>query len=300
VHFLQQHAGNATKNTRMRLAAPYAQVGDFMSVTVRALVITGYGTNCEVECAHAARLAGVDHADIAHFADIIEGRVVIGTYNFLIFPGGFLDGDDLGAAQAAAQRWKYAAPKSGAPLVEQLLAFINNGGLILGICNGFQLLVKLGLLPALDGAYLERQVSLTHNASARYETGWCHLRVLPESPCIFTKGLDLLYIPVRHGEGRLVAKDAETLARLQKEHLIPLQYAAPETGRPTEEYPYNPNGSPLGIAGLCDPSGRIFGLMPHPEAYNHLTNHPGWTRGERAPLGLRLFENAVTYLRGQA
>ena len=272
-----------------------------MSVTtVRALVITGYGTNCEVECAHSARLAGVDRADIAHFADILEGRVIIAAYNFLIFPGGFLDGDELGAAQAAAQRWKHSPRKSSASLVEQLIGVINNGGLILGICNGFQLLVKLGLLPALDGAYLERQVALTHNASARYENRWCHLHITPESPCIFTKGLDSLYLPVRHGEGRLVAKDAETLAFLQKKHLIPVQYADPETSRPTEDYPDNPSGSPLGIAGLCDPSGRVFGLMPHPEAYNHPTNHPAWTRGESAPLGLCLFENAVTHLRGQS
>lgn len=270
---------------------------DRMATSVRALVITGYGTNCEVECAHAALLAGVDCADIVHFADLVEGRSVIADYNFLIFPGGFLDGDDLGAAQAAAQRWKHARPKKGAPFMEQLKDFIQNGGLILGICNGFQLLVKLGLLPALDGNYFDRQVSLAHNASARYEDRWCRLAVNENSPCIFTKGLASLYIPVRHGEGNLIPKDAPTLARLQSENLIVVQYAHPETGLPTQEYPFNPNGSPLGIAGLCDPSGRIFGLMPHPEAFNHPTNHPGWTRGEEDALGIAMFENAVTYLR---
>ena len=264
---------------------------------VRALVITGYGTNCEVECAHAAKLAGADVADIVHFSDLAQGRALLGDYNFLIFPGGFLDGDDLGAAQAAAQRWKHTAAGDGAPLVDQLLHFINSGGLILGICNGFQLLVKLGLLPALNGAYLERQVSLAHNVSARFEDRWCRLSVNAASPCVFTKGLTSLYIPVRHGEGNLVPQDALTLARLEKEQLIVMQYADPETGLPTQEYPYNPNGSPLGIAGLCDPTGRIFGLMPHPEAFSHPTNHPGWTRGETAPLGLVIFENAVRYLR---
>lgn len=268
-----------------------------MASTVRTLVITGYGTNCEVECAHAARLAGVNHVEIAHFADIVAGRVMIGDFNFLVFPGGFLDGDDLGAAQAAAQRWKYSSPKKGAPLVEQLLSFITNGGLILGICNGFQLLVKLGLLPALDGNHLERQVSLAHNGSARYEDRWCLLAVNENSPCVFTRGMQSLYIPVRHGEGKLVPRDAATLERLQAENLVVVQYADPKTGLPTQEYPYNPNGSPLGIAGLCDPSGRIFGLMPHPEAYNHPTNHPGWTRGEGDTMGLALFRNAVTFLR---
>lgn len=266
-------------------------------MAVTTLVITGYGTNCEVECAHAAKLAGVDSVEIVHFSDIVHGRTLLGNCNFIIFPGGFLDGDDLGAAQAAAQRWKHTTPVTGAPLVEQLLEFIENGGLILGICNGFQLLVKLGLLPALDGAYLERQVSLAHNASARYEDRWCHLTVNEKSPCIYTKGLKSLYIPVRHGEGNLVPKDQATLLRLQEENLIVAQYAHPESGAPTQEYPYNPNGSPLGIAGLCDPTGRIFGLMPHPEAYNHPTNHPGWTRGEGSSLGITIFENAVTYLR---
>ena len=264
---------------------------------VSTLIITGYGTNCEVECAHAARQAGADTADITHFSDIVRGAVSITDYRFLVFPGGFLDGDDLGAAQAAAQRWKYAVPEKGAPLVEQLLSFIQAGGLVLGICNGFQLLVKLGLLPAIGGKYLERQVSLAHNNSARFEDRWCHLAVDADSPCVFTKGLSSLYLPVRHGEGKLVADTPETLQLLLDNHLVPVRYADEATGQPTLEYPKNPNGSPHGIAGLCDPTGRIFGLMPHPEAFNDKTNHPGWTRGEEAPLGTVLFENAVQYLR---
>jgi phosphoribosylformylglycinamidine synthase len=218
-------------------------------------------------------------------------------FNFLIFPGGFLDGDDLGAAQAAAQRWRYARPRTGAPLLEQLLEHVAGGGLILGVCNGFQLLVKLGLLPAMDGALPDRQVSLAHNLSARFENRWCHLLVNARSPCVFTRGLSRLYLPVRHGEGNLVPKNSHILRRLQEKNLIALQYLHPDTGVMTEEYPHNPNGSPLGIAGLCDPSGRIFGLMPHPEAFSHPTNHPGWTRGETAPPGLGVFENAVRYLR---
>ncbi|MDR0826327.1 MAG: phosphoribosylformylglycinamidine synthase subunit PurQ, partial [Desulfovibrio sp.] len=183
-----------------------------------ALIITGYGVNCETECAHAALLAGADSTDITYFADIIKGRVLIRDYNFIIFPGGFLDGDDLGAAQAAAQRWKYAKPDKGAPLLEQLLDFITAGGLILGICNGFQLLVKLGLLPALDGKYFERQVSLAHNASARYEDRWCKLAVNRQSPRIFTAGIDSLYIPVRHGEGKIVPRDEALFAGLLAEN----------------------------------------------------------------------------------
>jgi phosphoribosylformylglycinamidine synthase len=265
--------------------------------SARALVIAGYGVNCEKECAYAARTAGAAVADIAFFSDLVEGRARIADYNFIIFPGGFLDGDDLGAAQAAAQRWKYTAPRHGAPFPDQLLALVEQGGLILGICNGFQLLVKLGLLPALDGNYFERQVTLTHNVSARFEDRWCRLRVNRDSPCVFTRGLDCLYMPVRHGEGRLVPADEALLSRLRAENLSVLYYAG-EDGLPTRDYPDNPNGSPFGIAGLCDPTGRIFGLMPHPEAYNHPSNHPGWTRGESAPSGLTVFANAVRLLSG--
>ncbi len=268
-----------------------------MSGRINTLVITGFGTNCEVECAHAAKLAGSDTADIAHFSDLTAGRFRLGGYRFLIFPGGFLDGDDLGAAQAAGIRWKHSKDNTGAPLVDQLMEFIGGGGLILGICNGFQLLVKLGLLPALDGQYLARQVSLAHNASARFEDRWCTLAVNPASPCVFTRDLRSLYLPVRHGEGRLVAKDDTVLNRIMAENLVPVQYADPATLLPTQEYPFNPNESPFAIAGLTDPTGRIFGLMPHPEAYTHDTNHPGWTRGEKSTPGTALLANGIRYLR---
>lgn len=264
---------------------------------VNALVITGYGTNCEVECAHAARLGGADAATIIHFSALLTGAARLADYNFLIFPGGFLDGDDLGAAQAAAQRWQYAKSPDGEPLLEQLRGFIDKGGIAIGICNGFQLMAKLGLLPALGGRYFERQSSLAHNASARYEDRWCHLKVNRNSPCVFTKGLDMLYFPVRHGEGRFVARDEAALDELEGMNQIVLQYADPKSGRPTQEYPCNPNGASRAVAGICDPTGRIFGLMPHPEAFNHPTNHPGWSRGESAPLGTVLFENGVNYLR---
>lgn len=267
---------------------------------VRTLVITGYGTNCEKESAHAARVAGSDVTDTVFFSDIAAGRTRIPDYNFLIFPGGFLDGDDLGAAQAAAVRWKHAKAASGETLLSQLKAFFEAGGLVLGICNGFQLLVKLGLLPALGGDYFARQVSLANNDSARFEDRWVTLTANPASPCIFTKGLSRLDLPVRHGEGKLVPQSPEVLDALVATGAVALTYADPATGRATMDYPANPNGSPLAIAGLTDPSGRILGLMPHPEAFNHPTNHPGYTRGERPQLGTVLFENAVAHLRGHA
>lgn len=267
--------------------------------TVNTLVITGYGTNSHMETAHTARLAGSERVDVIHFSDIVSAKTRLDDYHFLIFPGGFLDGDDLGAAHAASMRWRHLEDATGTPLLQGLRKFLDDGKLILGICNGFQLLVKLGILPSLDGKLFERQVTLGHNDSARYEDRWVHLRANPDSPCVFTQGINFLDIPVRHGEGKLIPMDEASLERLRKENLIALQYADPATGNPTQDYPANPNGSPLGIAGLTDPTGRVLGLMPHPEAFHHVTNHPGWTRGEVATPGTMLFVNAVRYLRGQ-
>lgn len=259
------------------------------------LVITGYGTNSQLETAHAARLAGAERVDVVHFSDIVSGKCELLNFRFIIFPGGFLDGDNLGAAQAAAIRWRYIKNEKGRSLLDILKEFLENGGLVLGICNGFQLLAKLGLLPAFSGMYFERQLSLGHNDSGKFEDRWVYLVPNPESPCVFTKNLPASVMPVRHGEGKLVASQ-ETLSRLEAENLIALQYADPQTGKPTMEYPLNPNGSPFGIAGLTDVSGRVLGLMPHPEAFHHITNHPGWTRGEINTPGTLLFHNAIKYL----
>ena len=262
----------------------------------KVLVVTGHGTNCHGETAYAARQAGADRVSICFFSDLTSEKESIRDYNLLVFPGGFLDGDDLGAAQAAALRWMYSSTRSGRLLLRDLEEFYAHGGLILGICNGFQLLVKLGLLPAMDKAYFQRQVSLTHNDSSRFEDRWVHLGCNPGSPCVFTRGLDRLYLPVRHGEGKLVCREEAMLDNLEKNNLVALKYIHPDTGSPTQEYPYNPNGSPSAIAGLTDPQGRILGLMPHPEAYNHPTNHPGWTRGEQDILGTEILARGIEYL----
>lgn len=264
---------------------------------IKTLVITGYGTNCHKETAHAASMAGSNQVDICFFSDLTAGKTSLAPYNLIIFPGGFLDGDDLGAAQAAALRWKYSTTKDGARLLDQLSSFYDSGKLILGICNGFQLLVKLGLLPAANNRVFERQVSLTHNDSARFEDRWVHLKVNALSPCVFTRGLDTIQLPVRHGEGKLVAINDDLLKTLQDDNLIAFQYIHPETGQPTDQYPYNPNGSPLAIAGLTDPTGRVLGLMPHPEAFNHPTNHPAWTRGVQVTSGTELIAGGIRYLR---
>lgn len=262
----------------------------------KTLVITGYGINSHKETARACELAGSEEVRMAHFSELLDGSCQLADYGLLVFPGGFLDGDDLGAAQAAAIRWLYSTTRAGQSLLDQVERFLDAGKLVLGICNGFQLLVKIGLLPALDGSRFTRSVSLAHNNSGIYEDRWVHLRANPQSPCIFTQNLPPLYIPVRHGEGRLVAAP-EILEKILAQNLIALQYVDPQTGEPTEAYPYNPNGSPLGIAGLTDPAGQILGLMPHPEAFHHICNHPAWTRGKLDPPGTLLFVNAMRYLR---
>jgi phosphoribosylformylglycinamidine (FGAM) synthase-like amidotransferase family enzyme len=268
---------------------------------VRAVVIAGNGTNCERESANACRLAGAEIVDIVHIAELLAGRARLDNYHFLNLAGGFLDGDDLGSAKAGANRLRHA-PIHGSSerLIDQLRRFIGDGKLILGICNGFQLMVKMGLLPALDSNYENQVATLTFNACGRFEDRWTYLKVDPASPCIFTRGLKGLYLPIRHGEGRFVAQSEEVLRAIQKRHLAPLKYSVADYHADTMEYPLNPNGSMAAIAGVCDETGRLFGLMPHPEAYVHRTHHPRWTREENLPeegMGLWLYQNAVEFVR---
>jgi len=268
---------------------------------IRAIVITGNGTNCEMEMAHACRLAGFDAVEIVHLSELLCGEKRLDDYHFLNLPGGFLDGDDLGSAKAGANRILHAClAGSQERLFDQFLRFITAGKLILGVCNGFQLLVKLGMLPGFDNQYDRQAVTLTYNDSGRFEDRWVHLKADPASPCIFTRGLQGLYLPVRHGEGKFIAQDEKVLERLRGEHLIAVQYSNGDCREATQEYPANPNGSADGIAGICSASGRIFGLMPHPEAFLHRTNHPRWTREElpEEGAGLSLFRNAAAFLRG--
>lgn len=271
-----------------------------MSKQVRAIVIAGNGTNCEREVAHACRLAGADVADIVHVAELLAGRTRLEDYHFLNLAGGFLDGDDLGSAKAGANRLSHAAVQGyNETLSDQLQRFIADGKLIMGVCNGFQLMIKMGLLPALGGDYQSQSATLTFNSGGRFEDRWCTLKVDADSPCVFTRGLEQIYLPVRHGEGKLVA-DREILDAVDCKHLAPVRYCDPQSLCPTMQYPFNPNGSMAAIAGLCDESGRLFGLMPHPEAYTHRTHHPRWTREDdlaEEGMGLWLYQNAIRFVR---
>ncbi len=269
-----------------------------MSKTVKAMVIAGNGTNCEREVAFACRQAGAEVSEIVHIAELLAGRVKLEDYHLLNLAGGFLDGDDLGSAKAGANRLLYArVADSEQTIADQLKQFVADGKLVMGVCNGFQLMVKMGLLPALAGNQ-QQSCSLTINDGGRFEDRWTWLKVNPESACVFTRGLEKLYLPVRHGEGKFVADSRETLQRLEEQHLSVVKYADAD-GQPTMVYPDNPNGSLAAIAGVCDPSGRLFGLMPHPEAYLHRTHHPRWTREDlpEEGMGLWLYRNAVNFIR---
>ncbi|MDD2318734.1 MAG: phosphoribosylformylglycinamidine synthase subunit PurQ [Geobacteraceae bacterium] len=267
----------------------------------KAIVLTGNGTNCEMEAAHACRVAGFDEVRIAHISELLYGEVRLDDFHFLNLTGGFLDGDDLGSAKAQANRLKYARTSgNGEHLVDQILRFINDGKLILGVCNGFQLMVKMGLLPALGGSYLDQSATLTFNDCGRFQDRWVYLKCNPDSPSVFTKGINGgIYLPIRHGEGKFLVDSDAVLAKIESLNLSVLKYSDADYAAPIMDFPLNPNGSTNAIAGLCDESGRLMGLMPHPEAFLHRTNHPRWTR-ESLPEegdGLILFRNAAEYVR---
>jgi phosphoribosylformylglycinamidine synthase len=241
---------------------------------VRAVVLAGYGLNCEAETAAGLCMAGA-RAEIVHVADLVSdgGRALAGA-RLLVFVGGFSFGDHIASGRVFANRLRFR-------LGDRLARFVDDGGLVLGICNGFQTIVKLGLLPALDrrpGQGLGApQASLVHNDRLGYRDAWVRLAIDPQSPCVFTRGSTGVPLPVpsRHGEGKLVLADAGLRARVTAEHLVPVRYVDAD-GRPTETWPDNPSGSAGGFAGLCDATGRVFGLMPHPEAYLYPECHPRW------------------------
>lgn len=254
------------------------------------LILHANGTNRDQEAAWACELAG-GAPDVVHVNRLSSGGVRLDDYRMVVLPGGFSYGDDHGAGRLLAVTLEHR-------LGDQLTAFIAKGRPVLGICNGFQALVKAGLLPFAEaptgGA---REVTLTHNDSGRFECRWVTLTPCIDSPSVFTRGLhDPVLCPVAHGEGKLVARDAGTLATLEAMGLPALRYGGP-SGRPAG-YPHNPNGSDNDIAGLCNPAGNVLGLMPHPEDHVIAEQHPRFHRGERGHTGLVLFENGIRYSAG--
>lgn len=254
-------------------------------MTLKALVLYGYGINCENESRYAIEKSG-GKADILHLNAVLEKPKLLEDYNMLMVPGGFSFGDDLGSGKVFGNKMKFR-------LKEGLEEFISAGKLILGICNGFQVIVKMGLLPEPD---FQQRVSLTTNDSGHYEDRWVFLKANTDSPCVFTKGIEYIYVPVRHGEGKFIPRDDDVLDALGKNRQVVFQYV--DDRGELAGFPWNPNGSVRNIAGICDRSGRIFGMMPHPEAFNIVENCPAWVKGAiKEPLGLRLFKNAAEYMK---
>lgn len=269
------------------------------SSNIRALVLSGYGLNCDHETAYAFEVAGAT-AERVHINSLIDGSVSLGDFRILAFVGGFGWGDDHGAGVIQAVRMK-------TNIGERILEFIQRDNLVIGICNGFQTLVNIGLLPGLEGNYQKRSVALTYNDCGNFRDDWVCLSINQASSCVFTRGMDLCELPIRHGEGKFVADDV-ILKQLLESNQIVARYAFSDGNPAAGKFPENPNGSADDIAGICDSTGRIFGLMPHPEAYNHWSNHPDWARNriilkrqglslasEDTP-GIRMLKNAVSYL----
>ncbi len=255
--------------------------------TPRVIVLTGFGINCDYETEDAFNRAG-GLAMRVHVNELIAKPSLLEDYQVMAVPGGFSFGDDLGSGKVLANKLKYR-------FVDALLEFLRADKLVMGICNGFQVLVQLGLLPGGVDHGLSQNATVTFNDSGKFEDRWVTLEADPASPCVFTRGMEWLELPVRHGEGKFFCV-SDLLQQIKDNHQAPLRYTNPDRGRPAS-YPFNPNGSLDDIAGICDPSGRVFGLMPHPEAFTSCLHHPRWTREQmdEPGQGLGFFQNAVRY-----
>jgi len=252
----------------------------------KVAVSTGEGLNTDLEMQYAFELAGAD-AERVHVLDLLSGGALT-DYQIAVIPGGFLHGDDIASARVFATQLRHK-------IKDELLEFVESGKLILGVCNGFQTLAKSGLLPNAD---FVQTTTLTYNDSGCFEDRWVYLSANVDSPCVFTRGIERLYLPVRHGEGKFYARDG-VLDGLERNGQVVVQYIG-RRGEENPPYPENPNGALRAIAGICDPTGRIYGMMPHPEAFLHKYLHPRWTREPEMPEeggGLKIFQNAIEYFR---
>jgi len=249
----------------------------------KVCVLRAAGTNCDKETAFAFFKVGAE-PEFVHINRLINQDKNLNDYEILAISGGFTYGDDIAAGKILANELRFK-------LVDGIKKFIDDGKLIIGICNGFQILVKSGLLPGSPD--LKQEASLIINDSGKFEDRWTYLRL---KKCVWTRNLpEIIYLPVAHGEGKFVTKDNTVLERLKKNGQIVFRYCD-EKGS-LSGYPYNPNGSVDNIAGICDETGRILGLMPHPERHAQFQQHPRWTgaKFKKAGDGLQIFRNGIEY-----
>ncbi|MHC4745270.1 MAG: phosphoribosylformylglycinamidine synthase I [Planctomycetota bacterium] len=255
---------------------------------VKAIVLRAAGINCDVETEYALELAGAK-AERVHINRMIEDEGMLDDYQIIVFPGGFSYGDDVAAGKILANQVMHH-------LSDVVRKFIDDGKLVLGICNGFQVLVKTGILPGGNGAGHQNEVTITYNDTGKFEDRWVYLAPQSER-CVFIEAGRQIYLPIAHAEGKVVTKDEATLKELKSEGRVAFKYV--DSSGEEGDFPVNPNGSVESIAGLTDATGRVLGLMPHPERFVRATHHPRWTRGEGAgdPDGMTIFNNAVKYVR---
>ena len=262
---------------------------------VKVIVLRTAGTNCDGEAVFAFESCGA-HAQAVHINQLFDGRVRLDDWHILVIPGGFTYGDDIGSGRILANELRLR-------LGEDLGRFIGDGKLMLGICNGFQVMVKAGILPGPLDSNEEKthasaqKATLTNNDSGKFEDRWCHLKTGGKS--VWTEGLgDVVYFPVAHAEGKFIPRGLDVLAKLRDNGQVAFRYCNPNGGKPA--YPENPNGSVDDIAGITDKTGRILGLMPHPERHFLFTQHPCWTRlspNGKHGHGAKIFENGVIYVK---
>ena len=276
-----------------------------MMYTPKVAVLFGFGINCDHETAAVFDMVG-GHSTRVHLNSFISGADDLANYDILAVPGGFSFGDHLGSGRLMGNRMRFS-------LREELTKFIGAGKPIIGICNGFQVLVKTGLLPGPEGEVPDfiQRASLPLIDSGRYEDRWVTLEFNQHSNCIWTKGMTQIDCPVRHGEGKYVMPDRENLTKLAANNQITVRYIDPnDTNASIDKdtvlpFPISPNGSMMNIAGISDSTGLVFGLMPHPEAIYAQWLHPDFTRGTAPTIdsdidwegqGLQIFRNAVEYV----
>ena len=254
----------------------------------KALILRTAGTNCDMESAYAAELAGFS-ADRVHVNRIASGEVALDDYSFLFIPGGFSYGDDVAAG-------KIMALELNRRFGDALRKFEERGRLVLGVCNGFQVLIKTGILPFRADSPADMRATITMNDSGKFEDRWVHMMTERDSVCVFTRSMrPVIELPVAHGEGKFIVRNIRDMDELESNGQIVLRYVSRTGGVPS--YPEDPNGSMGQVAGVCNTEGTIFGLMPHPERFLHRTNHPRWTRLERPEEGdgMAFFRNAFDY-----
>ncbi len=256
--------------------------------TPKVLILRTAGTNCDYETQYAFEKAGAK-VDAVHINILLANKKLLKDYQILALPGGFTYGDDVSAGKILANQIKYN-------LEEDIETFIHEKKLILGICNGFQVLTKAGLLPAINKHHQE--ATLTFNDSNKFEDRWVYLKIC-SNKSVFVKDGDIpkMYLPIAHGEGKFVTQDESILNKITMNRQIVFKYVN-EQGEEIG-YPWNPNGSVQNIAGICDQTGQILGMMPHPERHVEPTQHPRWTRNGLKEFGngFLIFRNAVDYIK---